>query len=284
MKEESLIDEYKETLNADGTRTVEIALYNSSIAPAVLDVFDSSGNIQVSGIKFIEGVKPGIKDWEDLLQTTGKGIKEPFTCGISGWEKCWNQFKTGKYGLERREISIRVKKGDLVRISHSSPTAFAYSSVSTMIDSIDLLGSAQKLSNPQEKIFSPNIQYSQILKRKMIEGFVKDEINKKYNWKKLGFELTKSSFKKNPLDLINSSIEVFRSIPDDLINSVKDGSGEAKVSGDALEIFVASLGGKASGIVNSAFAISQSANIYSRFLATQTAIKKPTAIVIAGFE
>ncbi len=219
-----------------------------------------------------------------LLNKTGSGLLEPLMCGSQGWDKCLNQVKTGKYGLERKLLTVKVDTGDVVRISHNSEIAFAYSSITTMVDGVSLLGSLNKLSKTKQALPLDNSQYSARLKEEILKGFLVEEVAGKYTWQEIGFQFLKQSAKKNPLDFINSSIEVFKSIPDELIKSAANGSMEAKAAGDTLDALVTSVGGRASGAVNSAFAISQSANIYAKWTATQSARQKPTTIVIAGFE
>jgi hypothetical protein len=276
IHEKIIIDRYEEIKNDDGSKTVNITLYNASIAPAVLDVHDSTGKIKISGLKFINGIQPGLKDWEDLLKKTGSGLLEPFICGSKGWDQCLNQFKAGKYGLDRTILTVKVNSDDIIRISHSSEIAFAYSSITTMVDGVALLGYFNKLSKTKEALPLANSQYSARLKEEILKGFLVEEI--------AGFQFVKQSVKQNPLDFINSSIEVFKSIPDELIKSATDGNMEAKAAGDTLDALVTSVGGRASVAVNSAFAISQASNMYAKWTATQSAKQKPTAIVIAGFE
>jgi hypothetical protein len=284
IDEKIIIDEYRETTDDKGNKVVKIDLYNKSIAPAILEVYDSSGKIKIERIKIIKGVQPGLKDWEDLLSSTGKGLLEPIQCGSSGWEKCLNQFKTGKYGLEKQEFSVKVDSGDLIRISHSSEIAFAYSSASTIVDAIGMIGPLTKLSDKQKALPLANPKYSAKLKEEILKGFLKDEIAGKYTWKTIGIEFAKESLKKNPLDFVNSSIDVFKSIPDEFLKSAGDGSMEAKAAGDTLDALVTSVGGRASSSVSAAFAVSQTANVYSRWIATQSARQNPRAIVISGFE
>lgn len=83
IEDKLVIDSYKETLRSDGAiKEATIAIYNTSFAPAAIEVYTADGKFK--SVDFIDGTKPGFKDFGDLLQTTASGLIEPFTCASKG--------------------------------------------------------------------------------------------------------------------------------------------------------------------------------------------------------
>jgi hypothetical protein len=283
IQDKLVIDSYKETLSSDGAiKEVNIEIYNTSFAPAAIEVYSSEGKFR--SVDFVDGTKPGFKDFGDLLQTTASGLIEPFTCVSKGSAQCWNEFKYGRYGVNKSEKKLKLHAGDVIRISRGSEPARLYADILEKMDIVELMIAGSEMNPSKKTPLTLKNNFSPELRRKIITGYIKKKMNEKYTWtillREFGYETGKKPLN-NPLDFFNNAVEVAKNIPADFLEATTDGTIASKVAGDGLSLLVESASKKAALIVDSALFVSQSANIYARSNASEAAYKNPYLMVVA---
>jgi hypothetical protein len=284
IEDKIVIESYKEAVDSNGNiNGANLSLYNPSPAPAVIEVYSSKGELK--SLEPIDGVKPGFKDFPDLFQTTASGLIEPFKCASKGSKKCWNQFRYNTYEVKKNEVSLKLKPGDIIRISRGSDAAHAYTLASTNIDMLELMVSLGGIIKSNKTgLPLTNLRYSSELKREIIKGFLREKVGGKYTWSMLLKELGQDSYKKSfndPSQLFNNSLEILKNVPDDFWKATSNGTIASRAAGDGFEALFEAVGGKASTIVKSALFFSQSVNIAARYYASDFAHQKPVNIVIS---
>jgi hypothetical protein len=285
VQDRIVIDSYKEVFSKSGKlQEAKIVLYNTSFAPASIEVISSDGKLR--SVEFVDGAKAGFKDLGDFLKTASAGIIGPFQCTTNLFE-CLSD---SRYGIEKNERTIKLQAGDLIRISRGSDAAFAYTLASSMVDQVELFASIpgiipSKGSKGGDLSLLKN--YSPKLKRKIIEGFIKDKMNSKYTWKMLLKEFGYETFKKsasNPQQLFDNALEITRNIPQDFWKKMMDGTVASTAAGDALDTLIQAVGAEGAVFLNSSLLVSQSVNIRARYSASELAHDKPIHIIIAGLK
>jgi hypothetical protein len=283
IEDQIVIDRYKETLSSNGAiQEASIALYNTSFAPVAIEVYSSDGKFK--SVDFVDGVKPGFKDFGDLLQTTASGLIEPFTCASKGSAQCWNEFKYGRYGVKKSEKKLKLQTGDVIRISRGSEPARLYADILEKMDILELMIAGSEMSPSKKTPLTLKNNFSPELRRKIISGYIKKKMNEKYTWTMLMREFGYATGKKplnSPLEFFNNAVDVAKNIPADFWEATTDGTVASKVAGDGVSLLIESASKKASLIVDSALFVSQSVNIYARSTASESAYKKPYPIVVA---
>jgi hypothetical protein len=231
----------------------------------------------------VDGAKAGFKDLGDYLKTAATGLIEPFKCTSNLFE-CLSD---SRYGIEKNERTIKIKYGDLIRISRGSDAAYAYSLASNAIDQVELLASIPGIK--VSKVARPSLlkNYSPTLRRKIIEGFIIKKMNDKYTYQMLIKEFSYAAIKKSasdPQDLFNNALEITQNIPQDFWKSMTDGTVAATAAGDGLDTLVQVASAEGSVFLNSALLVSQSVNVGARYSASETAHNKPSILIIAGLK
>jgi hypothetical protein len=236
IEDQIVIDRYKETLSSNGAiQEASIALYNTSFAPAAIEVYSSDGKFK--SVDFVDGVKPGFKDFGDLLQTTASGLIEPFTCASKGSTQCWNEFKYGRYGVKKSEKKLKLQTGDVIRISRGSEPARLYADILEKMDILELMIAGSEMSPSKKTPLTLKNNFSPELRRKIISGYIKKKMNEKYTWTMLMREFGYATGKKplnNPLEFFDNAVDVAKNIPADFWEATTDGTVASKVAGDGV--------------------------------------------------
>ena len=278
-----VIESYKEVFSKDGKlQEANIVLYNTSFAPAAIQVFSSDR--KPKSVEFVDGAKAGFKDLGDYLKTASTGLIAPFKCTTNLFE-CLSDVR---YGIEKNERTIKLQSGDFIVISNGSHAAFAYTLALSGIDQVELLASIPGITPSKVKKLSLLKSYSPTLKRKIIEGFIKEKIKDKYTWEMLIKEFGYETYKKpvsNPKDLFNNALEVTQNIPQDFLQSMTDGTVASTVAGDVIDTLIQAATTQGAVFVNATFLVSQSVNSRARYVASELTHKKESpGIFIAGLK
>jgi hypothetical protein len=277
-----IIEGYKEVFSKDGKlQEVNIVLYNTSFAPAAIEVFSSDKKLK--NVEFIDGAKAGFKDLGDYLKTASAGLIAPFQCTTNLFE-CLSDVR---YGIEKNERIIKLQPGDFISISNGSDAAFAYTLALSGIDQVELLASIPGITPSKVKKLSLLKSYSPTLKRKIVEGFIKEKIKEKYTWEMLIKEFGYETYKKpasNPKDLFNNALEVTQNIPQDFLKSMTDGTVTSTAAGDVIDTLIQAASTEGAVFVNATLLVSQSVNSRARYVASELAHKKPYGVFIAGLK
>jgi hypothetical protein len=277
-----VVDSYKEIFSESGKlKEAKIVLYNTSFAPASIEVLSSDGKLK--SVEFVDGAKAGFKDLGDFLKTASAGLIGPFQCTTNLFE-CLSD---ARYGIEKNERTIKLQSGDFIRISRGSDAAFAYTLASSSLDQVELLASIPGINISKVKNLSLLRNYSPELKRKIIEGFIKEKMRDKYTWGMLIKEFSSETFKKsasNPQDLFNTALEITQNIPQDFWKKMTDGTVASTAAGDGLDTLIQAVSAEGSVFLGSSLLVSQSVNIRARYTASEAAHKQPYVIFIAGLK
>jgi hypothetical protein len=277
-----IIEGYKEVFSKDRKlQEVNIVLYNTSFVPAAIEVFSSDKKLK--NVEFIDGAKAGFKDLGDYLKTASAGLVAPFQCTTNLFQCLIDD----RYGIEKNERTIKLQPGDFISISNGSDAAFAYTLALSGIDQVELLASIPGITPSKVKKLSLLKNYSPALKRKIVEGFIKEKIKDKYTWEMLIKEFGYETYKKpvsNPKDLFNNALEVTQNIPQDFLKSMTDGTVASTVAGDVIDTLIQASSTEGAVFVNATLLVSQSVNSRARYVASEIAHKKPYGIFIAGLK
>jgi hypothetical protein len=281
-KDGIVIDSYKEKFNSNGKlQGADIVIYNTSFAPVAIEVYGSDGTLL--NVDFVDGATAGFKDLGEFNKAAISGLIEIFQCTTDLF-KCLSD---PRYGIERNERTINLQSGDLIRISRGSDAAHAYTLASSLIDLIELMKSIPGVSTSKVKFPTLFQGYSKELRRKIVRKFIIDKIKEKYTWEMLIKELGSESFKRtasNSQDLFDNSLEIVKNIPQDFWKNLEDGTIPSTVAGDFVDTLIPMVSAKASIYLSSALFGSQSVGIRARYMASKTAHKNPSYIIIAGLE
>jgi hypothetical protein len=192
-----------------------------------------------------------------------------------------------RYGIEKNERTIKLQSGDFISISNGSDSAFTYTLALSGIDQVELLASIPGITPSKVKKLSLLRNYSPTLKRKIVEGFIREKMKEKYTWKMLIKEFGYETYKKpasNPQDLFNNALEVAQNIPQDFLKSMTDGTVASTATGDVLDTLIQAASTEGAVFVNTALLVSQSVNSRARYVASEIAHEKPSVIFIAGLK
>jgi hypothetical protein len=276
-----VIENYKEFFDKDGKlQEAKIVLYNTSFAPASIEVISSDGKLK--SVEFVDGAKAGFKDLGEFLKTTSDGLIAPFQCTTNLFA-CLSDIR---YGIEKNERMIKLQSGDFIRISRGSDAAYIYNLASFSIDQVELLGSIPGTNISKVKSLSLLRSYTSKQRRKAIEKFVVKKMKEKYP-SELIKEFSYAAIKKsasNPQDLFTNALEITQNIPQDFWSSVTDGTVVSTAVGDVLDTLVQAVSAKGSVFLNSSLLVSQSVNSRARYTASEIAHNKPHIILIAGLQ